>query len=335
METIIFFYRKRGLTAPLVEAIGQGSYVLVKVGLEAGKDSWFGQAIPEAGEPKTAETMENPRQSVFFKLPLFHGHPFSFRQLREQRAQKERQRQQELLEKHREKLRRQELLQVREQVRGLCGKLCSLVEDIGESACVYGDGLRSCLLGSGEVGRLWREYWSAEEFCAGFELQWVGLLLPEAVCHHFVVLGTAPCIPSVLERCVCRMKSLRWILEADFLESHEEKLEEFAENFYQENGLAVSLEPVSGRNAYGRIRLDCGEPVNVLDFSGGNGTFVGDAAAGSVWLDMSASEEKKRRIEQRNGRIRYVSLKELWRQVQKQCHCLDTGGKNRYNTQKN
>jgi len=370
METIIFFYRKRGLEHPLIEAVGQGSYVLVKAGMEAGKDSWFGRTVSggEAvfadgkaeyaggekaftgkevestgrGKAFTGKEVESTGRGKAFTggktlIPavkaLFMKRP-KLGEIRERYAQKKHIKQMERQRAQDEERRKQEILQVQEEMQMMCSRIFSLIEDRADCACVYGDGLKSCLQGGGEIGRLWRECWNVEEFRDGFSLRWVRLLLPEAVCHHFVVLGTAPCIPEVLEECARRMKSLRWVLEKDFLESHEEELEDFAENFYEENGLAVSLEPVSGKRGYWSIRSDGRECVNVLDFTGGDGCFTG-AAEGSVWLDMGASEEKYRRIRQRSSGVRYVSLKELWRQTQKQWDCLDTVGKSGYNTQKN
>jgi len=76
----------------------------------------------------------------------------------------------------------------------------------------------------------------------------------------------------------------------------------------------------------------CLHPSLVLDFSEADRIATADVPRGSIWLDMAASEEKRRRIEDRNTGIRYFSLKKEWKQPQKALNHLDTTSKNGYNT---
>ena len=141
--------------------------------------------------------------------------------------------------------------------------------------------------------------------------------MPLAVRHHFIILGEASCIPELLHQCADRMKSLRWVIDEAYGRTHWEEMEDFAENFYQEQGLAVTIEQVQGKYGFERLQLVCKEPVNILDFTGEIMVSAGWAAKGSIWLDMWSSEEKCRRITRRSGEIQYFSLREKWRQTQK------------------
>ena len=124
--------------------------------------------------------------------------------------------------------------------------------------------------------------------------------MPQAVQPHFVILGMAPCLFEVIEACARRMKSLRWILPE---EDCDEELQGFVEDFCTEYGLAIMLEPFGSAAALKRLRLVCGQPVNVLDFTGEAYMAVSDVPKGSVWLDMFSVEEKRRRIAARGGGI--------------------------------
>ena len=135
---------------------------------------------------------------------------------------------------------------------------------------------------------------------------------------HFVILGTAPGLPEVLEAHARRMKSLRWfLLEAEW----GEELSAFVEDFYTEYGLAIELRLLEDGAALKRLRLFCGEPVIVVDFTGESYMAVPAVPEGSVWLDMFSVEEKRRRILARGKDITYFSMKEIWKNAQKRCNC--------------
>lgn len=218
------------------------------------------------------------------------------------------------------------------QLAEMTAELSLYAEEYSDCWCVYDRAVRDVLYGEGPVAEIWQRAWKAEEFTSYTELRWVQPLLAHLAGPHFVVLGTASCIPQLLQQCAGRMKSLRWVIEEAYGQAHQEELEDFAEDFYQEQGLAVTIEQVRGRCGFERMQLFCKEPVNILDFTGEDKAAVGWAAKGSVWLDLWSSEEKCRLITQRGTGIHYFSLREKWRQTQKISHYLDTVNKNEYNT---
>lgn len=167
-----------------------------------------------------------------------------------------------------------------------------------------------------ELPWLWHKHFDMEEFKGYKERFWVERLMPYARLHHYVVLGTAPCVYEILEAHARRMKSLRWILlEADCTQ----ELQDFVEDFYTEYGLAIELQTAAGTDRLKRLRLVCDPPANIMDFTGE--IFFGTAgvAEGSVWLDMLSSDEKRYRIAGRRGGIGYFSLKEEWKRAQRRC----------------
>ena len=170
---------------------------------------------------------------------------------------------------------------------------------------------------------LWRKYLPLEEFHGYTERFWTEQVFSQGVRlsaspPHFVILGTAPGLPEVLEAHARRMKSLRWVLlEAEW----DEELSAFVEDFYTEYGLAIELQLLEDAAALRRLRLFFGEPVNVVDFTGESYMAVSAAPEGSVWLDMLSVEEKRRRILARGKNITYFSMKEIWKNAQKRCNC--------------
>ena len=235
-------------------------------------------------------------------------------------------------------------------VRGLAREVAEFAQDMDGCRCVYEDSLRKVLTGprdgqarernrerpeGPQAGRegdgrmqeilpaLWRKYLPLEEFQGYAQRFWVrqvfsqGAGLPASP-PHFVILGTAPGLPEVLEAHARRMKSLRWfLLEAEW----GEELSAFVEDFYTEYGLAIELQLLEDAAALRRLRLFCGEPVNVVDFTGESYMAVSAAPEGSVWLDMLSVEEKRRRILARGKDITYFSMKEIWKNAQKRCNC--------------
>ena len=168
------------------------------------------------------------------------------------------------------------------------------------------------------LSALWRKYLPLEEFQGYAQRFWVrqvfsqGAGLPASP-PHFVILGTAPGLPEVLEAHARRMKSLRWfLLEAEW----GEELSAFVEDFYTEYGLAIELRLLEDGAALKRLRLFCGEPVIVVDFTGESYMAVPAVPEGSVWLDMFSVEEKRRRILARGKDITYFSMKEIWKNAQ-------------------
>ena len=85
--------------------------------------------------------------------------------------------------------------------------------------------------------------------------------------------------------------------------------------------LAIELRLLEDGAALKRLRLFCGEPVIVVDFTGESYMVVPAVPEGSVWLDMFSVEEKRRRILARGKDITYFSMKEIWKNAQKRCNC--------------
>lgn len=160
-----------------------------------------------------------------------------------------------------------------------------------------------------------REILPFSEFVEDMEMKWVERLLPEATCHHFVVLGDAPCLRQILWELAPRMKSLLWI--APDLEA-EDALEDFAEEFYQETGLAIRLQFLPAGTTYGQLNIPesaVREPVNVLDFTNDKHIPRFYPPGGSVWLDMADREEKERRIRARGLSCSLISLRKQWKNL--------------------
>ncbi len=183
-------------------------------------------------------------------------------------------------------------------------ELSPLLDEMGDNYLFYGDTVpQDCWL---------RGALPLREFDAWLQPKWLRELLVLAPHVHFVVLGSAPCLQELLQELAPRMKSLLWI--APDL-TYQEQLEEFAEDFYQEYGLAVNLHFLPVNSSYGQLSIQNQrylEPVNVLDFTGERYVPLFSPPEGSVWLDMMSVREKESRIEARRLKVKYFSLKKLW-----------------------
>ena len=239
MDTIIYFYQKRNLEEPLIEPIGQGRYLLVKVAMDVGDCRWFRMRLPAYGKPESPRP-ENVSKGIFQKWIA------TLAQCRNRRKQERRQRLwQETF--------RQMSGQVETQITKLVRQIGEYVEDWRECRCLYDEAVRKWLVleegqeegrergwldgmdsrpyarlrtaGRGETGSLpegdfakhwmprhWQKHWDISEFADFFSMDWVKPLLSMARLPHFVLLGTAPCVPDVILACAHRMRSLRWVL---------------------------------------------------------------------------------------------------------------------------
>lgn len=158
-----------------------------------------------------------------------------------------------------------------------------------------------------------RELLPFEEFDRYMDPKWIKVLLKYAVNTHFVVLGNAPCIQEILCELASNMKTLLWI--APDL-TYQEQLEDFAEQFFQEYGLAINLNFVPDNGTYAQMHIPdqrYSDAVNILDFTGEKYIPFFNPPEGSVWIDMASVEEKERRIEARRIKAVYYSLKKQWR----------------------
>lgn len=305
-----------------------------------------------SGEREEAEK-EGKSRRRFLCFPLrrpeqSHGKKKSGkRERRKQESGKELKRPGDRKQERRDAAERERLLagraeSIRRMESGMKALAAEILELAGEeSRCfaVYEDSVRKALLQENEdifretdvfrdipdpggkqtdsvLPSLWRRCMDFEEFSGYTKSFWVGLLMPQAVLHHFVILGTAPCIPELLAEYAPRMKSLKWILSE---EACGPELMDFVEDYYIEYGLAIALKILSGEAEWRRLGELCALPSNILDFTGDLFLNVPRLPEGSIWLDFMSVEEKKRRIEGRCPGVAYSSLKGKWRRAQRRC----------------
>lgn len=329
MDTIIYFYKKRDLEKPVIEPVQMKDYLLLRVGINVGDNRWFSHAFTPVVTTGTAAAGSQSHHTLKARL-------------RERRENRRRIRIQ--------KLQRRQLRETREKVRAemqrFLEELGASMDDRYECRCAYADSVRSCLVLPEDRGQrrgeadtrkmdviaadcwlpiLWQQCFQFPEFDAYLKPQWVEHLLENARLHHYVVLGAAESVSAAILQCAPRMKSLRWFLQE---RDCGQKIQDFVENFYEEYGLAVTLQPLEGERAFSRLLLETVEPVCVLDFTGEPRIPSGGLAQGSVWLDFCSVEEKARRMTERGEGVFYFSVKETW----KRAASLDTKGKNEYNT---
>lgn len=358
--------------------MGLKSYMLVRVALDVGEDTWFGERLgmpeeedcgsaaqvsPELSAEAQADCRDKRKSRLGSRLwtgrqddpdKRIDGQgswkrgirkvwgrlwgperkedgpagemPVSGRDERQGRRFWRRRR--ERLKEKAEAARREALLAKREEcIRRTEASIKRLALEAAELAgegnlchCVYDNCVRKALIENcghdSLLPVLWQRCFEWREFADYTGRFWVEQLMPEAALPHFVILGTAGCIPELLEKYARGMKSLRWILaEAD----RTPELEEFVEDFYIEFGLAVSLQVLPGPKEFKRLQLVCALPSNILDFTGEPGIGICGVAEGSIWLDMRSVEEKRRRILGRGQGVSYFSIKEKWKYAQRHC----------------
>lgn len=317
MDTIIYFYQKRDPVQREITLMYQEDYLFAKVGICADRDSWFGCPLPAA--PVPAEMPEAARRGEMTAAGLpeepAEGRKGSVGWLKRRRAVRE--------SRRRLKLQQQEYMQqmqeYEERRRELAGSIRQLREEVfseveraggmDDICCVYEDSLRFLTEGGGEAALCWKQVWDIREFGDYKKLRWVLPLLEYAEYSDFILLGMADCIPEMLEKLARRMKSLRWYLDREELE---EKAQDWAEDFYEEYGLAVTMQGLTGRNAFRQLKLQSGTPVCVLDFTEEGTVYAGSLARGSIWLDFASADEKAGRMCRQAPEVCYMSLKRYW-----------------------
>ena len=143
-----------------------------------------------------------------------------------------------------------------------------------------------------------------------------------------IVLGKNPFLPYVLLRYVAALRSVKWYLtDREYREEEDELTWELEDEY----GLIPEIRLLPEAADYDRVRLEATAPCVVLDFSDSDKVYGGGLAAGSVWLDFPASEEKERRVTSGCPQIRYFSMKKEWKDPRKALEYLDTISKNGYN----
>ncbi|MBE5884665.1 MAG: hypothetical protein E7291_09710 [Lachnospiraceae bacterium] len=195
--------------------------------------------------------------------------------------------------------------------------------------------LEEMLSAESEIGGIVCEeiiaYFAGREFNGYFQADYVRHMLRYGteLLSHLVILGQTACVPELVYESIRHVKSMKWILPKRQFRVEQQ---EMVDILYEEYGLAVEVKLLEERESYMQVYPICLHPSLVLDFSEADRIATADVPRGSIWLDMAASEEKRRRIEDRNTGIRYFSLKKEWKQPQKALNHLDTTSKNGYNT---
>ncbi len=304
MDAIIYFYKKRDLTQPKLSLMYRGDYLLAKVGVNADRESWFGQSLPgeplverELTEAQAAEKDGGAVSSLRRMLRLLLTWRARRRAARKAEAEK--------LEFER---RRKEM---EDNMRQLPLELEKALEDAGgvfELSCVYEDALAFLAEGKGAVSALWGSCWRIPVFQDYTRLRWVTPLLDGVCAANFIFLGASDCAFELLELCSPKMKSLRWILQE---QEDSPEIQDFAEDFYEEYGLAITFQFLSGK-PFRTLRLASREPVCVLDFTEEKNVSAGELAQGSVWLDFRSIEAKDRRLQRLAPGVCYRSMKKFW-----------------------
>ncbi len=359
MDTILYFYQKRGLTAPYVEPVGLKKYMLIRIGLDVRQETWFGVGLtgecPGAGADRPepfrgkgfSAAVENGgkkalteaaapggriRRRKIWQLWNLPGHLaggesgkfFTRKRRHGTRQGKER----EAPEEGQEKIRR---------VRDIMGKLAAEAAELaGEESriwYVYEDSVRKCLTEKGESP-------SGEENPAQRQRK----LLPSLWEQYFEQKEFADYCglfwaEQLLEKALLPHFVVLGTADCIFeiLERYAGKMKslrwilpeadctgeilDFVENFYIEYGLAITLQQLADAKEYGRLRFICKTASNILDFAREPRAAGQGTAEGSIWLDMWSMEEKRHRICGRNVKITYYSLKEKWKSAQRRCNC--------------
>lgn len=278
MDTIIFFYKKRGAGPPWAEPVGLKTYMLIRVPMDMGEEDWPGLGSGEedcmppkerkAAEPGRArgpggfwgrlwrsggrksrrgpETCgEEPHEGSPGTCP---EEPFRSRgalgrlwAALPHPLKKLRQRRQDRMRQRRQE-REAQCLEARRRERQvrMGESMEALSREIRELAGEEGN-CYAVYADSVEkrISPLWKEYFRVPRFQGYTRRFWVELLMEEAAWPRFVILGTADCLPELIVKYAGRMKSLRWVLPEG---SCDQALQDFVEDFYLEYGLAVVLQ---------------------------------------------------------------------------------------------
>ena len=178
-------------------------------------------------------------------------------------------------------------------------------------------------------------FYDGREFREYLQQEWVEHLLRygenakgDPLWRDLILLGHNPYLPYVMLRYAAALCSVKWYLtEREYREDEEWLTEELEEEY----GLIPEIRLLAAYADYGRVRLQETAPCVVLDFSDSEKVCGGRLAAGSIWLDFTASEEKERRVTSGCPQIRYFSMKKEWKDPRKALEYLDTISKNGYN----
>ena len=355
MDTIIYLYRKKETDKDDFRMMYCEDYLFVKVGIAADAGNWFGRCLPErpekplGNEPEEGDACAPERSGEtqgISEMALYRRGIrgwLATRREEKRRAREEWQLRQEYAGRCLEYEIRREAIE--DSMSRFIRELLDSAERVGGTGrlwCVYGDGLQFLTDAGTGIGGCFGMLWNVPEFRDYKDYRWVKPLLGRVDGRYseFILLGTGECVFEVLSRLARHMKSLQWYLREEELT---ESVQEGIEDFYTEYGLAITVCPLKGAKAFRTLRLMSAEPVCVLDFAEEEKLFAGELGQDSLWLDFTAMDGKRRRMERQAPRVGYESLKKQWEILEKRKvftaggqaddrEFLDSAGKSGYNT---
>lgn len=305
----MFFYQKKSPEQRDICLMYQEDYLFAKVGICADSGSWLERPLPEEGELSEEAGGEAPAQEGEAARENRGSWLKRHRQERTRRREQKR-RQQEYMQKMQEY--EEQRLELAENMRRLKAEVFSEMERAGGTGsvrCVYESGLRFLADARGEAALCWSRVWDIPEFRDYKSLRWVQPLMGYVRHSDFILLGRADCIPVILQGLARQMKSLQWYLREEELD---EEVQGWAEDFYEEYGLAVTLRGRTGRNAFRKLGVQAVKPVCVMDFMEEETFLAEELPEDSVWLDFASVDGKAGRIRRQAPGVSYMSLKKYW-----------------------
>jgi hypothetical protein len=136
--------------------------------------------------------------------------------------------------------------------------------------------------------------------------------------RNLIILGNAPGISEWLPKLTKYMKTVTICLEEE-----PRNFEKIRMQLLNEFGVLIDWKK--------DLKYYKGEAALVLDYWGREKLYTWAVGTGSIWIDMTSMEYRRRAIEDRNTGIQYISLKSIWREEMIQT--LDTANKIKYNTE--
>ena len=201
-----------------------------------------------------------------------------------------------------------------------------------EIYCVYSEKIRDKLMKTD-----WIRNWHIPEFNDYHEKKWAEEVLnrQEEGIEGDIIIIRCPRTKArgyfhdYLLRRAPYIKSIRWILKSCDID---DELLYLFEDLEYDYGLTVEqeiinwderipVELVNSKYHNGHENTWKKTPLTVIDFSGDDRLTPYRLPEQSKWIDISASNYKKIKIKQHFGKIKYVSLKDLWSEYSEDNDC--------------
>lgn len=193
-------------------------------------------------------------------------------------------------------------------------------EEQNHAYLVYSPPFEKWLIQNGFL-KEWQEKWNLPFYQEYEEFYNLNFLLQEIGGgpwpKHLLILGNAPGVSEWLPKLARTMKTVTFCLE-----EQPKEYERVRSCLLEEYGMLVKW--VDSLNQYPD------EAALVLDYWGREKLYMWTVGRGSIWIDMTSMECRRRAVEDRDTGIRYISLKAFWREEMQQT--LDTANKIKYNT---